>query len=107
MMRLQWLKPQPDQTWWNVTAALWSLAEMTSAISCACLPFFRPLVLRILPHSSISQQTERPGPIDGRDGTVDLESQGIIYMSGQSSQDHKLMVSVDSGTTAVESANRG
>lgn len=105
-MRLQWLRPQPDQTWWNVTAALWSLAEMTSAISCACLPFFRPLVLRVMPHASLAQQTESPTPIDARIGTADLESQGIVYISAPSSREQKLMVSVDSGTTAVDSANR-
>ncbi|WAO85993.1 Hypothetical protein NCS54_00324700 [Fusarium falciforme] len=49
ILRMQWLKPSPDMTWWNVTAASWSLAELTSAITCACLPTFKPLVVRIKP----------------------------------------------------------
>ena len=46
---MQFLKPQKDVTWWNVSAACWSLAELTSAITCACLPTFKPLVARIKP----------------------------------------------------------
>lgn len=46
---MQFLKPQKDVTWWNVTAASWSLAELTSAITCACLPTFKPLVARVKP----------------------------------------------------------
>lgn len=49
---MQWLKPSPDMTWWNVVAASWSLAELTSAITCACLPTFKPLVVRIKPFFS-------------------------------------------------------
>ncbi|RGP69397.1 hypothetical protein FLONG3_7793 [Fusarium longipes] len=44
IFRLQWLTPQRDITWWNVTAASWSLAELVSAIACSCLPTFKPLV---------------------------------------------------------------
>ncbi|KAJ9419661.1 hypothetical protein FOXG_19626 [Fusarium oxysporum f. sp. lycopersici 4287] len=53
ILRLQYLTPQPDQTWWNVTAASWSLAELVSAITCACLPTLKPLLVRIkawVPH---------------------------------------------------------
>jgi hypothetical protein len=45
--RMRWLKMDADMTWWNVTPALWSLGELTSAISCSCLPFFKPLALRV------------------------------------------------------------
>ncbi|KAK2923103.1 hypothetical protein FoTM2_016625 [Fusarium oxysporum f. sp. vasinfectum] len=45
--RMRWLKMDTDMTWWNVTPALWSLGELTSAISCSCLPFFKPLTLRV------------------------------------------------------------
>jgi hypothetical protein len=53
--RMRWLKMDDDMTWWNVTPALWSLGELTSAISCSCLPFFKPLTLRV--KSSLSRAT--------------------------------------------------
>jgi hypothetical protein len=52
---MRWLKMDADMTWWNVNPALWSLGELTSAISCSCLPFFKPLTLRI--KSSMSRVT--------------------------------------------------
>ncbi|KAM0496718.1 hypothetical protein ACHAP8_007300 [Fusarium lateritium] len=44
ILRLQWLTPEKDFTWWNVTAASWSLAELVSGIACSCLPTFKPLL---------------------------------------------------------------
>ncbi|KAL4968718.1 PTH11-like integral membrane protein [Aspergillus stella-maris] len=39
----------PDTSWSNVGAAFWTAAECNIAIICACLPFLRPLVCRIVP----------------------------------------------------------
>ncbi|KAL3589725.1 hypothetical protein FPOAC2_11901 [Fusarium poae] len=47
ILRLQWLTPQKDITWWNVTAASWSLAELVSGIACSCLPTFKPLLNKV------------------------------------------------------------
>ncbi|KAI6754716.1 hypothetical protein HG530_012468 [Fusarium avenaceum] len=47
IFRLRWLSPQPDITWWNVTAASWSLAEIVSGIACSCLPTYKPLLVGI------------------------------------------------------------
>ncbi|KAF4967676.1 hypothetical protein FSARC_4811 [Fusarium sarcochroum] len=47
ILRLQWLTPRKDVTWWNITAASWSLAEIFSAIACSCLPTFKPLLAMI------------------------------------------------------------
>ncbi|KAL4872595.1 hypothetical protein BDV12DRAFT_193317 [Aspergillus spectabilis] len=38
-----------DTSWSNVSAAYWTAAECNVAIICACLPFLRPLITRILP----------------------------------------------------------
>ncbi|KAF3804216.1 hypothetical protein GCG54_00000566 [Colletotrichum gloeosporioides] len=43
ILRMQWLNLMPDRTWWNVKPAMWSLAEITCAILCACLPCERSL----------------------------------------------------------------
>jgi hypothetical protein len=47
IFRLQWLTPGKDVTWWNVTAASWSLAELVSGIACSCLPTFKPLLNKV------------------------------------------------------------
>ncbi|KAF4448605.1 hypothetical protein F53441_8024 [Fusarium austroafricanum] len=47
ILRLPWLKPQADVTWWNVMAASWSIAELVSGITCACLPTFKPILAKI------------------------------------------------------------
>ncbi|PTD01213.1 hypothetical protein FCULG_00012684 [Fusarium culmorum] len=46
VLRLQWLTPSKDFTWWNATPASWSLAEMVSGLACACLPTLKPLLYR-------------------------------------------------------------
>ncbi|KAI1067930.1 hypothetical protein LB506_013014 [Fusarium annulatum] len=73
ILRVQWLDPLADITWWNVTAALWSMAEIVSGITCACLPTFKPLLAGIrnwLPRSN-----------EG-DSTICLQDQGIGGLTG-------------------------
>jgi hypothetical protein len=43
---MQWLTPVTDVTWWNVTPASWSLAELVSGLACACLPTLKPLLYK-------------------------------------------------------------
>jgi hypothetical protein len=38
-----------DFTWENADASIWSVVELTSAITCACLPTLRPLLVHIFP----------------------------------------------------------
>ncbi|KAF5596072.1 uncharacterized protein FSUBG_8982 [Fusarium subglutinans] len=68
ILRLQWLDPVADMTWWNVTAASWSMAEIVSGITCACLPTFKPLLVGI--------KNWFPQSNDG-DSTIYLQDQGI------------------------------
>ncbi|KAK4163859.1 hypothetical protein QBC43DRAFT_300823 [Cladorrhinum sp. PSN259] len=49
ILRIRYLHLYEDFPWENVTAALWSVGELTSAITCACLPTMRPLVRQYLP----------------------------------------------------------
>ncbi|KAM5386938.1 hypothetical protein ACJZ2D_000231 [Fusarium nematophilum] len=48
-IRTTHLSSSPDITWDNVTAALWSLAELTSALVCVCLATLRPLLTSYFP----------------------------------------------------------
>ncbi|EFQ35466.1 uncharacterized protein GLRG_10610 [Colletotrichum graminicola M1.001] len=66
IIRVQFLDIETDFTWTNVKASLWSLGEISSAITCASLPTLRPLLTKLFPElmsrvniSSVpSQQTE-------------------------------------------------
>jgi hypothetical protein len=48
-VRIRFLKLSEDFTWDNVEAAGWSIGELCSGLTCACLPTFRPLVGRWFP----------------------------------------------------------
>jgi hypothetical protein len=74
IFRLHWLTPEPDITWWNVTAASWSLAEIVSGIACSCLPTYKPLLVSIkgwLPRLGKGDSTVR---LQGKTETAFTES---------------------------------
>lgn len=74
IFRLRWLSPQPDITWWNVTAASWSQAEIVSGIACSCLPTYKPLLVGIkgcLPRLGKGDSTIQ---LQGTNGTAYTES---------------------------------
>ncbi|KAK0609242.1 hypothetical protein B0T14DRAFT_601099 [Immersiella caudata] len=50
VIRIRYLKLFEDFPWENVTSSLWSVGELTSAITCCCLPTLRPLVGRYFPN---------------------------------------------------------
>ena len=49
VLRIKYLKLFEDATWENVESSLWSIAELSSGITCACLPTLRPFVSRHFP----------------------------------------------------------
>jgi hypothetical protein len=49
IVRIRYLKLFEDFTWENVASSLWSIGELTSALTCACLPTLRPLMSRYFP----------------------------------------------------------
>ncbi|KAM0433442.1 hypothetical protein ACHAPT_004322 [Fusarium lateritium] len=48
-IRIEYLQDFEDFTWKHVESNLWSMAELTSALICACLPTLRPFVMRYFP----------------------------------------------------------
>ncbi|KAI8669984.1 hypothetical protein NCS56_00802200 [Fusarium sp. Ph1] len=48
-IRIEYLQEFEDFTWKHVESNLWSMAELTSALICACLPTLRPFVVRYFP----------------------------------------------------------
>ncbi|KAK4231149.1 hypothetical protein QBC38DRAFT_495898 [Podospora fimiseda] len=57
VIRIQFLKLSEDTTWDNVASSCWSVGELCSGITCACLPTLRPLVARVFP--SLQSSTGR------------------------------------------------
>ncbi|KAH6853957.1 hypothetical protein B0I37DRAFT_410081 [Chaetomium sp. MPI-CAGE-AT-0009] len=56
VIRIQYLKLSDDVTWDNVGAACWSIGEVCSGITCACLPTLRPFFASWLPALCTTQR---------------------------------------------------
>lgn len=85
-----------DMTWWNVTPALWSLGELTSAISCSCLPFFKPLTLRVKSFMSRATVGGNHPQMTGGEGDKEANAHSSVG-AGQKEfiQNSNFMVSLD------------
>ncbi|KAK1966843.1 hypothetical protein LY78DRAFT_577598 [Colletotrichum sublineola] len=49
IIRIRFLQLEEDFTWTNVEGSAWSVGELSSGLTCACLPACRPLVARFIP----------------------------------------------------------
>lgn len=49
VIRIKYLHQYADFTWDNVASSSWSVAEVSSAVTCLCLPTLKPLLVRIRP----------------------------------------------------------
>ncbi|EFQ36740.1 hypothetical protein CGRA01v4_08471 [Colletotrichum graminicola] len=49
VVRIRFLHLEVDFTWENVESSCWSVAEVCSGLTCACLPACRPLASRFIP----------------------------------------------------------
>jgi hypothetical protein len=47
IVRIKWVETWSFSTWDIVRPQLWALAEVTSALVCACIPTFKPLLSKI------------------------------------------------------------
>ncbi|KAK6211008.1 integral membrane protein [Colletotrichum tabaci] len=97
IVRIRFLNIPADFTWANVDASLWSIGEISSAVTCACLPTLRPLLTKLFPglmsrvnlSSAPSHQTETrrgqptraysslPKPRNLEKGTADWGTSGV------------------------------
>lgn len=60
-VRIKYLKLSEDATWANVDSAGWSVGELSSGMTCACLPTLRPLLARYFPRLGGSTARTAPG----------------------------------------------
>jgi hypothetical protein len=58
LVRIRYLKQAADFTYENVESSGWSMGELASGLTCACLPTLRPLFARCLPWMSTSPTGE-------------------------------------------------
>ncbi|KAL1843517.1 hypothetical protein VTJ49DRAFT_1110 [Mycothermus thermophilus] len=61
-IRIRYLKVTEDFSWWNIEPSLWSCIELTSALTCACLPTLRPLLTRVFPSLGSQSTISGGGP---------------------------------------------
>ncbi|KAL1843478.1 hypothetical protein VTJ49DRAFT_1349 [Mycothermus thermophilus] len=62
VIRIQYLRLSDDVTWDNVASSCWSIGELCSGITCACLPTLRPLISRMVPGMGSESGGSNTGP---------------------------------------------
>ncbi|RYP15889.1 hypothetical protein DL765_005423 [Monosporascus sp. GIB2] len=59
VIRFLYLQQEEDASWENVATSSWSVGELSSALTCACLSTLRPVFTRIVPGMSSPHSGER------------------------------------------------
>ncbi|KAL1863285.1 hypothetical protein Plec18170_000118 [Paecilomyces lecythidis] len=93
-----------DTSWDNVHAAYWTAAECNVAIICACLPYLRPLIVRMFPHlinSSYHQRTP------GRRTTTGNFSKHRATMASQGQDFDLYTINIEKGDNMSRSTMDG
>ncbi|CAK7226762.1 hypothetical protein SEUCBS140593_006351 [Sporothrix eucalyptigena] len=65
IIRIKYLKQYEDFSWENVASSCWSVGELSSAVTCLCLPTLKPLVQRLVPRLIGSTASPSTGPTGG------------------------------------------
>ncbi|RYP53581.1 hypothetical protein DL768_001445 [Monosporascus sp. mg162] len=60
VIRFRYLRIEEDFSWENVGASSWSIGELSSALTCVCLPTLRPLFIGVVPGMSPPHSGARP-----------------------------------------------
>jgi hypothetical protein len=106
IVRIRYLALFEDFTWENAAPAMWSTGELTSALTCACLPTLRPFVSRFFP--GLGQLLGRTtGAASGASGNPGgLSSMGAGKWTngkfGRGGEDKPGAISLDSRTEGDE-----
>ncbi|KAL3607414.1 hypothetical protein FPOAC2_02398 [Fusarium poae] len=75
-----------DSTWDIVRPQLWGLAEITSALICACVPTFKPLLVRLNTMRPHCRKTDRTPAIRHQrsDDEIGLNMDTMTKVASQS-----------------------
>ncbi|KAI1779639.1 hypothetical protein F4818DRAFT_148293 [Hypoxylon cercidicola] len=85
VIRIKYLKQGGDFSYENVEGSAWSVAEICSGVTCACLPTLRPLVSKWIP--SLSNRLHKPTRGDRRQSGMSCladSERGSRHMRGNS-----------------------
>jgi len=76
VIRIRYLQMFEDFSWENVEPSLWSVGELTSAMTCACLPTLRPFINRYFPslRDMVGRSKATSNSGGGYGGKTDAES---------------------------------
>ncbi|KAK4171790.1 hypothetical protein QBC36DRAFT_390887 [Triangularia setosa] len=78
IIRIKYLQLYEDFPWENVTSSLWSVGELTSAITCACLPTLRPFLVTYFPRLAAVIGGSRVTPTGAMSAGVAVDGAGRI-----------------------------
>jgi hypothetical protein len=95
IVRIKWVETWSFSTWDIIRPNLWALAEVTSALTCACIPTYKPLLLGIsevarqhkrntngrVPegHGSDSEAGLRAGSIESKESCIQKPKNALLY----------------------------
>ncbi|KAK4188597.1 hypothetical protein QBC35DRAFT_451095 [Podospora australis] len=85
VIRIRYLHLFEDFPWENVDSSLWSVGELTSAITCACLATMKPLIVKYFPSLGTNVfRSPEYGTGRSRSRTKDLEFSTVHGRHGKS-----------------------
>ncbi|KAL1889951.1 hypothetical protein Sste5346_008529 [Sporothrix stenoceras] len=99
IIRIKYLKQYADFSWENVASSCWSVSELSSAVTCLCLPTLKPLVQKMLPR--LMSSTYKSG---GSDNTG--PSAGVHGHSSKGYRKHSEGSSPSSPSSSTERSKR-
>ncbi|KAF4340907.1 integral membrane protein [Fusarium beomiforme] len=102
IIRIKWVEIWSYITWDIVRPQLWALAEVTSALVCACIPTFKPLLLKINGTLAGHKKRTRGFVIGGHGSDVEFNIVGIRRNEGYGQKPGHNRVSSSETSVAVE-----
>ncbi|KIH93380.1 hypothetical protein SPBR_04202 [Sporothrix brasiliensis 5110] len=89
VVRIKYLQQAVDLSWQNVAASCWSVGELSSAVTCLCLPTLKPLVQQVLPHLVGGSSSGKSSGHSGHSGHAGPGSGSAGAVHGHSSRGYR------------------
>ncbi|CAF3637370.1 unnamed protein product [Fusarium graminearum] len=90
IVRIRWADMWSTTTWDIVRPQLWGLAEVTSALICACIPTFKPLLVRLNSMRPCCERSDQTPAVQNQrsDDEVGLTLDTVTKVGSQSQESH-------------------
>ncbi|QPC76652.1 hypothetical protein HYE68_007404 [Fusarium pseudograminearum] len=113
IVRIRWTDVWSTTTWDIVRPQLWGLAEITSALICACIPTFKPLLVRLNAMKPRCETTKQTPAIQNQrsddEAGLTLDTVTKVGSQSQESQDgdpHRTLTAKSYGTNTYIEAKQ-